>query len=154
MEDYRSAVKSGFEVIPQVKEMESMLGEADHFITHYGMKKGPLKWTSTVFFAGRYQLSMRVNVELNDSQHAVLRVVSEPKFYLLEVVGFKSEGTERPELSPVQPVFGLADWNKLVEAKGDFSAIGITVHRDRPVKGHDEYAKGWRDLRERIRPGE
>ena len=151
---YREVVQSGFEKIPQSLEIEELFGEADHFITHWGMEDGPLHWNSEVYFYGRYSLTMQVYVEVDGRYGKVIRMVDEPEFLLCEYTAARPEGSgggwgadpgEQHWLSP-------AEWKTLVENNGDFSAIGITVYRDRPVPGFDGFVRAKRRPRLRVRP--
>jgi hypothetical protein len=42
---------------------------------------------------------------------------------------------------PGQREFGAAEWKKVVEAKGDFSVIGIQLKRNSPVPNWDKYTQ-------------
>ena len=153
VKQYRAAVRSGFKKIPETLEIEELFGESDHFITHYGMEEGPLIWNTEVFFYGRYSLTMQVSVQLNGRYGEIVRVLDEPKFYFHEVgsINITERGLVGAKIA-VDKRFGQAEWKKLVAAKGDFSAIGISVHRDRAVEGFDKYVKAQREPRMQVRP--
>ena len=149
---YRAAVRSGFKVIPESLEMEKLFGEADHFITHYGMKEGPLQWNSEVHFYSRYVLTMQVRVELSGRYGTIVQVVDKPHYYLIELKNVFTEDGQLGTKDGIQHTFGPPEWKKLVENQGDFSVIGITVYRDRPVAMFDEYVKAVRTPRIPVRP--
>ena len=78
------AVKSGFKKIPEAKQIEDLLGEADHLISYSGPNV-PQDWTTLVYFGERYQLGMKVVVEVSDDFSAITKVKGEPKFYFFEL---------------------------------------------------------------------
>src|SRR5271167_2861413 len=83
MKNYTQAVKSGFKKIPEAMQVEALFGEADHFISYSGPYV-PQDWNTEVFFCGRYELSMQVDVETNSAFSEVTKVVGELRFYLSE----------------------------------------------------------------------
>ena len=130
--------------------MEALFGDGDHFITHYGMGSGPKEWNSEVFFQGRYVLTLQVDVAINYWNNEVEKIVSSPKFYLVEVDSTVREnvGTGANSLNGWE--FDEAKWKKLLQAKGDWSAIGINVRTNDPVVGFEDYVKGLRAPRIKI----
>lgn len=71
MSDYVKTVQSGIAKLPWPKQIENLLGDADHFITHYGFSPGPKEWQTDVYFYGRYELTMVVNVDIDYGKHIV-----------------------------------------------------------------------------------
>jgi hypothetical protein len=141
--DERKAVKSGYSKIPQAKQIDELIGEADHFISGYKNTDPGLEWCTDVYFAGRYELGMRVDVEVNRSSE-VTKVIGEPKFYLSEVARVDvgpGDGVSVAYQPSGHREFGAADWEKVVKAKGDFSVIGIKLNRSSPVPNFDKYVK-------------
>ena len=154
IERYKMAVKSGFQKIPEAKQIEDLLGEADHLISYSGPNV-PQDWTTVVYFGGRYQLGMKVGVEVSYDFSAITKVKGEPKFYLFEVSrvvrgpnrqcgAFFDGNSERH--------FGCAEWRKIVAAKGDFSVIGIKLKRGPPVPDFDQYVHAFRKDVVRVSP--
>jgi hypothetical protein len=152
MKNYTQAVKSGFKKIPEAMQVERLFGEADHFISYSGPNVKQ-DWNTVVFFYGRYELTMQVDVKTNAAFSEVTEVVGEPKFYLLEIkeITGADAGGARYNGS-AQRTFGLTDWKKLYDAKGDFSVLGITIHKDRPVDNFDRFVRGVKEPRIRVRP--
>jgi len=157
MKNYTQAVKSGFKKIPEAMQVERLFGEADHFISYSGPHV-PQNWYTEVFFYGRYVLTMQVEVKTNSAFSEVTEVVGEPKFYLVEVKeieGVSPDGTGWPGASfngSGQRTFGLTDWKKIYDAKGDLSVIGITIHKDQPVDNFDFYVRATKAPRIQVRP--
>jgi hypothetical protein len=154
MERYKMAVKSGFKKIPEAKQIEDLLGEADHFISYSGPSV-PQEWNTEVHFGGRYVLTMQVVVETSFGFSDVTAVKGEPRFYFSEVSrvvrgpnrqcgAFFDGNSERH--------FGRAEWRKIVAANGDFSAIGIKLKRGPPVPDFDRYVRAIRKDRVRVAP--
>ena len=150
MSDHIQTTQAGINSLPWPKQMETLFGEGDHFITYYGVDSKPKLWNSEVFFGGRYKLTLQVEVEINYWKHKIVKIVSPPKFYLLEVdstirdnVGTGSISSRGWELAETQ-------WEKLVEAKGDWSVIDIPVKTNDPVARFEDYVKGQREPRDKI----
>ena len=144
------AQRSGCEKIPQVRQIETLFGKGDHFITggepHLmpGGANDICQWSTDVYFAGRYQLTMWVDIEIDRRNSEVSRVVDTLKFRLLEVTRVDMLSDGRPSISyggSGQREFSAADWKKVVEAKGDFSVIGIQIRNDAPIANFDELMK-------------
>ena len=109
--------------------------------------------TTLVYFGGRYQLGMKVVVEVSDDFSAITKVKGEPKFYFFELsrvprppnsLGSYDGSSERS--------FGRDEWQKIVAAKGDFSVIGIKLKRGPPIPGFDEYVRSIRSEFVRVSP--
>ena len=145
MSDYIQTVKSGINSLPWPKEMEALFGEGDHFITHYGFSPGPKEWHTDIFFGGRYELALQVDVEIDYEKNLVKTNTSPPKFYLSEVESLIRK-PNRPVGAKIahEWILDEAKWKKLVQSKGDWSAIGIPVKTNSPIPGFDEYVNGWR----------
>ena len=145
LERYKGAVKDGFDKIPQSKEIEELLGDADHFISYSGNRSVGQDWNTKVYFAGRYCLTMQVEVKVDRRFSRITKVTGQPKFYLVETirVDLNRNGTVGA-LHGQGYQFGPEDWKKVVAAKGDFSVIGIHLKLNRPVPNFDKYVKAMR----------
>ncbi|SRR5258706_3553861 len=142
VKDYKATIRSGIKVLPWPKEMETLFGDGDHFITHYNMSPGPKTWNTEVFFGGRYVLTLQVDVEVAYSKREVGKVVGTPMFFLHEVesVAIGPTGAYDTRFSRNWN-FGEAKWKTLVSTKGDWSSIGIKVKTNSPVENFDYYVK-------------
>lgn len=133
-ENYRKAVESGRLKIQPVQEMEAMFpAQVQNFIGH---TPGTLpRWNSEVLLYDRYILKMQVPIRVNGSFSEVIEMTEEPKFYLWEVVVIEefSNGQLVSSFGDNRTL-GLNEWNTLVAADGDFSAIGIELKKDQPVE--------------------
>ncbi len=148
--DHRQTAQSGIKTLPWPKEMETLFGEGDHFITHYGLSSDPKTWNSEVFFYGKYTLTCQAEVSINYRKHAVEKIASSPKFYLWEIGSVEKSGGGWSANISAQWILNEAQWKKLVQAKGDWSVLGIPVQTNSPVPSFDDYAKALRAPRDNI----
>jgi len=150
-EDYVATVRHGLTVIPASTQIESLIGPADHFITHYGFGKQPLTWNTEVFFKGGYCLTMQVDVTVDYSKNQVVAVNSTPKFYLKEFKEIEvRSGGQMAGTFKRQREFDVTEWNQIVAAGGDFAAIGFPIE-DATVKHFDQWAADVRAARIDVR---
>jgi hypothetical protein len=80
----------------------------------------------------RYEFTMQLVVQYD----SLKRIVShdEPLFYIREVVGVDIGLAEKPVIRiGEQRQFGAAEWKRLVDAGGDFRAIGFKIITNEPV---------------------
>jgi hypothetical protein len=144
MSNYDTAVQSGIIGLPWPKEMESLFGEGDHFITHYGFSPGPKLWNSEVYFYGRYRLTMQVTVSLDPGNARVLGNTEPPKFYLREIKSVTTEDGTLAAYFSGRWEFDSKKWKQLVQARGDWSVLGIPVKKNDPVPRFEEYVASLR----------
>jgi hypothetical protein len=144
--DEHKAVKSGYSQLPEARQIDQLIGEADHVIS--GPKNtatGGYEWCTDIYFGGRYEFGMRVGVDVDFWTSNVTRFIGQPKFYLFEVesVNMLPDGRISVSYRPQhQHEFGPADWAKIVAAHGDFSAIGIQLDTAHPIPNFDSYVAG------------
>ena len=152
--NYVAAIRSGFVTIPYALQIEELFGEADHFITHYGSSEPTHTWNTETFIAGRYRLSMEIEVQLDRNARRVEKIVGNPTFYLFEIRKVLDDNGQIgcSYNSSKQLIFGLAEWKKIYESGGDFSTIGYTLRRDDPVENIEQYIAAVREPRIRVRP--
>ena len=149
-EGYKQAVKSGFSKIPEALQIEGVFGEADHFITYSGANI-PKDWHTEVFFAGRYSLTMQVEVTTDSGFSKIMEVKGRPRFYLQEVGMVDITPSGSVETSFLNEwKFSSEDWKKIIEANGDLSVIGIPIKHNDPVKNFDAYSSS--EGRVKVRP--
>lgn len=143
--NYPKAVVSGYKLIEEAQQMESLFGEVDHFVSSDG------QWNSEAFFAGRYVLTMQVDVKVSADFDEVLTIRGTPEFHLREVerVRILDDGRVHASFSKNGGTIGLAEWKRVVEAGGDFSMIGIKTTLDQPVKSFEKYVQALR--RDRVK---
>ena len=91
----------------------------------------------TVDLYQRYQFGMKLPVRFDSSQQNVVGYGA-PEFYLWEVSSVKRNKSGIAEIS-FAPAggrqFGAAEWQKIVDAEGDFSSIGYIMITNQAVPG-------------------
>ena len=141
MGHYEEAISSAKESVPAVREFTDLFPESIHLITYYNGRMGKPTWTSTVGLHGRYVLHMQFQVKFNRAGTRIESYTS-PQFYLEEVESLSIDKmSESITPGEIDMSFGTVDWDKIVKAKGDLSALGISVKKAQPVPGFEEF---WR----------
>lgn len=150
LKDYEETIKSGINTLAWPKQMEALFGEGDHFITHYNFSPGPKTWNTEIFFGGRYELTLQVDVEIDYRKRTIVRTVTPAKFYLAEIesVQISSSGQVGATYSNDWS-FDEARWKKLVGSDGDWSQIGIPL-KTNAVPGFDQFVKAVREPRVQV----
>ena len=134
--------KNGMLQIAPAAEMDELFSGCRHYITYSG-RESVSTWNAVAFFGGRYKLVMQVPVQIESSTRG--NAVGEPEFLLLQVsrVSVSDSGGVMASFSK-NFKFGAAEWKKLLDANGDFSAIGFEIDRGPPVADFEAYAKAAR----------
>jgi hypothetical protein len=159
------AVKSAKPFLPAAAEIERMFPTVDkegpfpstnHFLDNFFFtgKESDFQKTfvTEAYFGTRYQLIMRCDIELDKQDRTVTRLRGEPLFTLREfgpgtgVINRPTHVNWRREHR-----FTLDDWNKVVAANGDFSAIGIDIDKSRVSNSDTERAWSYVDDQNRFR---
>lgn len=136
---YEDTVYSGVGVIVVAQEMEELFEEVYHALycpmadpeTLLPIPRG--RWTSTAFLAQRYQLDMEVDVETTPDYQKVLGTTPMVSFSLTEITDVRR--SRRRHVAD----FGPDEWQEIVEARGDFSVIGLSLILDDPVPHFEEH---------------
>ena len=135
----QTMVQSGYPLIPEAKQIDDLLGPAWHQTSNYE-EPNTVEWQTNVLFAGRCELTMLIHVEIDRRSGRVLKVLEKPRFVLSEIGSVEVEPNGQIGISYGESQeFGLAEWQKVVAAKGDFSVIGIHLNRSAPVANFDKY---------------
>ena len=100
------------------------------------------EWISRANLYDRYALWLVVPIEFTDSGAA--SPLEHPAVYIVEVEKVEKGRDEKggPKWECNFGQFEKGDWNELVEANGDFEALGSDLITDAPVEG---FATFWRD---------
>ena len=141
---YTKALESGKKDIPVVAQLVKLFHETRSFISYYNGKVAPPRWNSIVGLHGRYGLALQMGISLNESRTSVIDS-NEPLIYLAEITKISKDpktGATTVISNGFQKTITLKDWEKVVEAKGDFSVIGIKLVTDKPIEGFEKY---WRN---------
>ena len=152
LDQYKQAVRSGFAKIPQANQIERLLGEAGHFISYDGNPRLIATWNTHACFADRYVMFMRVDLQMDQRFSTIVKVIGSPRFQMYEIEHAYSGGHGARYLSVGRGSFGLDTWEKIVQAEGDFSAVGIVLKRNDPVPNFREYVKVKLHTQVQVRP--
>ena len=139
MQEYVATHRSAIQGLPIAVEFERIFpGKTDHFITHAFNRPAPEPpmniWNSEAHFGGRYCLTMQVEVRVDYENQKITRA-GDPTFYLVENYDLK------PDLSYSGrgvATFTEAEWRKVYESGGDFSAIGVELEDRDPEAFWDQ----------------
>ena len=79
---------------------------------------------------------MVINIELSATRTELVKY-EDAKVYLVEYTKIKklANGGLSIKSHGIQHHFGVDEWNKIYEAKGDFNVLGIELKKDHPVNG-------------------
>ena len=142
---YDLAVQSGVLGQPYPREFNAMFPNAMNGISYYTGLAGPSKWGSKASFHSRYVIKMEAAVEF-DSARTNIVSMSVPTFYLYELPKIvpSKDGLHQPSIQINQlATFSGDSWHRLVNAKGDFGVLGLTLETNKPVEGFDGAWKGF-----------
>src|SRR5262249_43193353 len=116
-----------------------------NFISYCTGEVGPPTLNCETVLYERYELTMRIKVDLDRPRTHILGY-GEPTFYLNEAqqVTPHSDGRYYVEYGGLQKTFGLADWERVYEARGRFEVIGSELIQDKPVP---DFAAYWAEQR-------
>jgi hypothetical protein len=125
-----SAITSGRAKIPCVQQFDRLFPSAEHFISYFTGTHGPSTWNAEVGLYGRYLLTMQVPIGLN-AMHNRITSYGQPLFVLAEVKSVSgSVVTNAGGMS-----FGPGEWQRVVDAGGDLSVLGMAMVKDQPITG-------------------
>lgn len=133
---YDLAIAGGKKSIPIVTEFHRLFADSVSSISYYTGEYGDPEWNSKAGLYERYILTMQLKIELDDTRTRIIKF-EEPRFHLVEIesVSHQPNGTTGIKYGARQVRFSIAEWQKLVENDGDFSSIGVTLEKDKPVSG-------------------
>ena len=139
--------------MPHVNEVQRIFPNCpiDNFITQSAYP-GAVTWNTEVPFGGRYILTYQLPVFVNYKKRVIRRVVLEttntPAFTLLQVSRVFDATSETLGADfNADYKFSESDWEKVVAADGDFSAIGIRIDTNRSVPRFDDFIHAIRSSR-------
>ena len=119
---------------PYVSDFVRLFPKAE---VRYRSFAGGLGFDLTVDLFDRYEFAMQLPVVFDESRSKVIGY-GEPRFTLWEAASVKrnKSGFAETTLNPVgERRFGSSEWQKIVEAGGDFASVGYTMITNRPVPG-------------------
>lgn len=131
------AMRSGYLMIPQARQIDELIGPADHAVVNEGGEtdEGVKEiWISEVYFGPRIRVDRRTS--------HVSKVLGSPEFQLCEIESVAMSPSGQFTISyraSGQREFSATDWEAIVESKGDFSVIGIQLEDGPDVANFDEW---------------
>jgi hypothetical protein len=138
-ETYEKAIQLGRKDILAVRQVERLYGAGYHFITYYDGRYGTPEWNSQVGLFKRYILQVSVPITVDHSGTHVTPQ-KEPRFYVWEKTSIErgQSGTLLVLFGDDHLEFGLKEWERVVEAKGDLRVLGLKMKEDQPLEHFDE----------------
>lgn len=141
--DYDAALSDATNSIPFAADFARLFPVTQSFFSYYMGGAGPSSLAMEAFLFDRYQMRMRIEVVF-DKERRKVKSFGEPEFQLREVAKVEktADGRLSVEFNPDgHRTFGAGDWQRLVKAGGDFSAIGYTCNTNSPAPGFDDWRK-------------
>jgi hypothetical protein len=140
--DYRKALENSLtaKVVHEFREVypTMMITLSNYKIP---VKKQSLTIKSSLY--SRYEFRLDMDLKFDKTWTKVVSF-GDPQFQLNEVEKIERLEDGRFSVSYVggsQRRFGEPEWNTLFEARGSFSALGINLKKDEPVRLFDQYWK-------------
>lgn len=144
-------VREAVKVLAFPQEVESLFGSTnvDHFISRFGNKDGAAIWNSRTSFNQRYQLSLRVPIQIDYVNCRLIGATGSATIRINEVtkVDISRSGIAGATLNE-QWRLNENEWKWLVNKHGDWSAVGVPIISNAPVSNFQEYI---RQIREPVR---
>jgi len=137
---YEQALTNGRTTIPFVREFRTIFTNYVDFISYYIGQAGPQTWVSKGSIHGRYLISMHMHIKLDETGTNIVSY-DPPEFELNETKQLRKLSDGRVSGDDVMENFrrfGPAEWQKILESKGDLSVLGITVKTNNPVPLFEE----------------
>lgn len=138
--NYSKALEHGLATVPAAREFQELFPGAHNSYAYYaGVKNTPELQCQTLLY-GRYELTLQIEVKF-DGERAKVISYGEPRFFLKEVQSVTplSDGRFYISAGELQFRFGPQEWQKVYDAHGDFSVLGVKLVKDKPVPN----LEGW-----------
>jgi hypothetical protein len=141
MSKYDAAIQSGVRGTSYPGQFNRLFPGANNVISYYTGIIGPSTWTSSIGLYGRYVLSLHLSIEFDDSRTKIVSY-GPPTFVLDEYPKIDMKPNENPYIHINRiTTFSEDSWARLVDAKGDFRVLGLTLETNNPVEG---FEANWR----------
>ena len=143
--DYDAALSDATNSIPFAADFVRFVPVTQRFFSYYIGGAGPSQFCMKGCMYDRYQFTMVVPVTFDDKRRKI-KTFGEPEFLLQEVTSVVPNppgegGVSVSWNTDCQRRFGSSDWQRIVNAGGDFSAIGYKCVTNSPVPSFDELRK-------------
>jgi len=133
--NYDAAIQSGIHGNSYPAEFNKLFPGDQNIISYYTGGAGAPAWTSSAGLYGRYVFRMHLSIALDRSRTNIISY-GPPTFYLYELpkITFSSNSNPYIQINQIT-TFSTQTWAQLLEAKGDFTVLGIVLKTNEPVKG-------------------
>jgi hypothetical protein len=135
--NYNQILNSGMQTIVEAQRLRSVFPDAHDFISYFDGRYGNPAWNTKALLFRRYILVLQTPIKVDYSTNSIVEY-GPVTIKLFEVVSSTPLSTGQKdvrygqswELTPRQ-------LDTVIEAKGDFSSIGIELEDAKPVEGID-----------------
>lgn len=127
----------GQQRIAFVEEFERLFPNCVHEVGKTELLGSETKWISKAIVCDRYVVSMFFNVSISKFGSSVQKE-GDAGFEIVEVTGLRMEGGLRCVSYGEQMNFSEEEWGKLVNSKGDFTAVSFEVKEGPAIEGIDK----------------
>lgn len=139
--NYNLAIQSGVRGPSYPGQFNTLFPNAVNGISYYTGAIGQPKWYSKTGLYGRYVMRMFGEIKLDQARTNIVSM-EPPSFDMYELTNITvNPKNGSPQMYGQEKLkFSLETWQRLVAAKGDFRALGISVETNKPVEG---FEKAW-----------
>jgi hypothetical protein len=146
--NYNDKIAAGLRDLEHARQFQEFFPDAEHVVVQAKHDLDPDGWTlvdewiSRANLYDRYALWLVVPIEFTASGD--VSPLDQPAIYIVEVEKVEKGRDEKggPKWECNFGQFEEKDWKELIEAGGDFEAVGAGLITDAPVEG---FATFWRD---------
>ena len=139
---YHQAITSGKNDIQPVEEFCALFPSTENFISYYTSTQGSASWNAHIGLYGRYVLALQTDIQMNADRTKIVRY-GPPQFTFREIDTISPDGRSASYNRRSERKFGVSEWKKLFESKGDFTSIDIHPTTNEPVPHFAEYWKAF-----------
>lgn len=152
---YRMAIQDCISNITELTQFMELYPDAivqiDSFPQVQYHETDPSELRAHVLIEERYELSFHLKMRWDYKTRDIKRF-EQPSFRLIEYESIQWHMTQNGDSildlakykSTSQRTFGVQDWKTLVNSRGDFAALGITLTRASPIGGLKAYYSDWK----------
>jgi hypothetical protein len=135
--NYDMAIQSGLQGNSIPGQFNRLFPNAVNGISYYTGEIGSSKWYSKTGLYGRYVVRMFCEIKLDKARTNIISM-GPPGFDMGELtkITLNPNGSTSIQTRPVAPI-SLDTWQRLVDAKGNFQAVGIILKTNQPVENFE-----------------
>ena len=140
-ENYNKLITHACQTIKPLNQL-MQLGESHHHVVLYIKNLNnstlPQEWRSEFYLHGRYLIDVRANVIVDYKNNQIKKIIGEPKFYLTEYTKVTPSPSGSTSMGPIgqSAHFTLKQWQKIYNDNLNFSHVGITLKKNKPLKNY------------------